>query len=115
MGFIGTDDKDDPTNYDFVTSSTSSTGNVDFTGSTVTSTFTVPSLFYCGHCPRRFKEEHDYEFHIIWHMMDDLIREWRDTVKPKPWWGKLEDIEDVCLCKGETINPKCYRHAHLAT
>ncbi len=91
MGFIGKDDTGDPTNYDFVTSSSSTAGNIDYTGSSITTAFTIPSLFYCSHCPRRFSEEQDYEFHIMWHMLDDIIM----TLKPKekPWWGTLKDIE----------------------
>jgi len=100
MGFIGKDDTGDPTNYDFVTATTSTAGNVDLTTSdTLTSNFTIPSLFYCAHCPRRFEEEQDYEFHIIWHMLDDIIRTLKNPLpklpipKKKPWFSKLRDIE----------------------
>lgn len=95
MGFIGKDDTGDPTNYDFVTAGTSTTGNVDLSADSVTTAFTIPSLFYCGHCPRRFNEEQDYEFHIMWHMLDDCVRAL--TPKKKPWFSRLRDLEDANL------------------
>ena len=92
MGFIGKDDTGDPTNYNF-TSTTAMTDTYTYANdvSVGGSAVTIPTLFYCGHCPRRFDEEQDYEFHIMWHMLDDIIM----TLKPKqkPWWGELKDIE----------------------
>ena len=66
MGFIGKGDTGDPSNYNMAADTTGT--NYTFAADTVTTTgasFTIPTLYYCGHCPRRFSEEQDYEFHII--------------------------------------------------
>ena len=109
MGFIGRDDTGDPTNYDFGITAANTGTNFTFQNDTsiAGSALTIPTLFYCGHCPRRFSTEQDYDFHIIWHMLDTIITEFRASRKkihsphlpklpiPKKrnWWGKLKDIE----------------------
>ena len=95
MGFIGKDDSGDPNYYD-TTASISNSGTYQFTNETPATgaSITIPMIFNCGHCPRRFAAEQDYEFHIMWHMMETIITEVR-MLKPmkKKWWGKLKDIE----------------------
>jgi len=96
MGFIGRDDSGDPVDTTWANTLTTADTSYSFAADTATgASITIPMMHYCGHCPRRFSEEQDYEFHIMWHMLDTIITEFRASQKPKKkkWWGKLKDIE----------------------
>ena len=99
MGFIGKDDSGDPieNNYNFTiaNSGTALQPNINyFSGDTTATTTVTQALWYCGKCPRRFNDEANYEWHIMWHMLDEMHRDILKLYKPKKnWWGKLKNIE----------------------